>query len=1193
MASNVDVSFDRQPTDAVWEILDSHLTKSHDAQPKSLSSLDLLHDDAPVLDFEVRYQLEVCISQNNFSEYGISKDFLQRLSKVPLGVAQSLLENVAHSKQRFYDPSEIFQATGLRQVKKRMVPPDCVIVHSVTISPTTLYLSTPTAEISHRILRRYASHADRFLRARFADEAFYGQIQASRRDSGDTEDEIFSHISRVLRNGIDVAGRHYEFLAFGNSQFRDKGAWFFAPAPGLTTEKMRSEMGTFDHIDTVSKYTSRIGQCFSTTRQVRSVPFNFNRKAITDISRNGYCFTDGVGKISPFFARMIGEEFKLIKSGEDYPSVFQFRMGGCKGVLALDPSLTGFTIHTRDSQMKFSTMTENLEIIRTSSFASASLNQQIILVLSTLGIDDQIFLSKLRDMLSNVKLAMVDEQVALEMLQRNVDMNQTTLALATMILDGFMKVHDPFTMSLLHLWRAWNIKYLKEKAKIAVQKSAFLLGCVDETATLAMDSGELPEIFLQIPDLDNKGRYRTVEGICVLARNPSLHPGDVRVVQAVACPALQHLKNVVVLPQKGDRPLANMCSGGDLDGDDYLVIWDEDLIPSLSERNHEPMDYTPPDPIRAIGPVTVRDMTNFFVSYMKHDNLPFIAINHRVFADSLWDGVKSDKCIELAQLHSQAVDFAKTGVPATLTDNLRPENWPHWMEKKNIPANRTYESGKILGLLYDEVERVEFVPQYERTFDKRILDSYPDTHPEVMSNILELKRQYDDDIRRVMAQHGIKTEFEVWSAFVMDHNRDVKDYSFAEEMGRLMGMIREHYRGLCCQMAGIDESGAHRNFAKLAPFVAAMYKVTAEQVVRATEEHQAGEERDGEAILHTTPLISFPWIFATQLGQIANSDNAGQPHQVTSLYTEAQAMAPINTAEMGPSPETSGSLTPNGAILSNPVLDVNAIIDLGRENSASDTSRAGSSSPSSPSSSIPSSFNFFADHSPIDLLTDDLHMNRSPIGAALDMHGIQDALIASEDEELVGLVSVKQQDGGHGIPQPQKPPDNVSGSFSTSSSAPSPVPSASSLLLLDAETRPLSLPDSSACSFLSAMSWDTLIFEPTACEADPGGSAFPATTSPGEFSSPVRSSVPPTRDCVPADRGDADKMGPGEQRSSRADGGDEEIQDENHRNHEYKERREKGTDNESTTQAFNCADAMTSGGKREKSAFEKLLDLTG
>ncbi|KAK8201884.1 hypothetical protein M8818_005408 [Zalaria obscura] len=176
-----------------------------------------------------------------------------------------------------------------------------------------------------------------------------------------------------------------------------------------------------------------------------------------------------------------------------------------------------------------------------------------------------------------------------------------------------------------------------------------------------MDSGELPEIFLQIPDLDNKGRYRTVEGICVLARNPSLHPGDVRVVQAVACPALQHLKNVVVLPQKGDRPLANMCSGGDLDGDDYLVIWDEDLIPSLSERNHEPMDYTPPDPIRAIGPVTVRDMTNFFVSYMKHDNLPFIAINHRVFADSLWDGVKSDKCIELAQLHSQAVDFAKTG----------------------------------------------------------------------------------------------------------------------------------------------------------------------------------------------------------------------------------------------------------------------------------------------------------------------------------------------------------------------------------------------------------------------------------------------------------------------------------------------------------------------------------------------------
>ena len=60
----------------------------------------------------------------------------------------------------------------------------------------------------------------------------------------------------------------------------------------------------------------------------------------------------------------------------------------------------------------------------------------------------------------------------------------------------------------------------------------------------------------------------------LLARNPSLHPGDVRIVRGVDVPALHHLKDVVVVPQTGDRPIVNMSSGGDLDRDEFLVIWD-------------------------------------------------------------------------------------------------------------------------------------------------------------------------------------------------------------------------------------------------------------------------------------------------------------------------------------------------------------------------------------------------------------------------------------------------------------------------------------------------------------------------------------------------------------------------------------------------------------------------------------------
>jgi len=38
------------------------------------------------------------------------------------------------------------------------------------------------------------------------------------------------------------------------------------------------------------------------------------------------------------------------------------------------------------------------------------------------------------------------------------------------------------------------------------------------------------------------------------------------------------LVNVVVFSSKGDRPKADMMSGGDLDGDEFFVCWDSDLL---------------------------------------------------------------------------------------------------------------------------------------------------------------------------------------------------------------------------------------------------------------------------------------------------------------------------------------------------------------------------------------------------------------------------------------------------------------------------------------------------------------------------------------------------------------------------------------------------------------------------------------
>ena len=98
--------------------------------------------------------------------------------------------------------------------------------------------------------------------------------------------------------------------------------------------------------------------------------------------------------------------------------------------------------------------------------------------------------------------------------------------------------------------------------------------------------------------------------------------GDCGATDGLDVPQLHHLKDVVVLPQTGDRDVASMCSGGDLDGDDFLVIWDQDLLPS--EWNVEPMDYSRPYVPEPGDQIDVDDLTTFFVTYMKNDTLASI-----------------------------------------------------------------------------------------------------------------------------------------------------------------------------------------------------------------------------------------------------------------------------------------------------------------------------------------------------------------------------------------------------------------------------------------------------------------------------------------------------------------------------------------------------------------------------------------
>lgn len=196
------------------------------------------------------------------------------------------------------------------------------------------------------------------------------------------------------------------------------------------------------------------------------------------------------------------------------------------------------------------------------------------------------------------------------------------------------------------------------------------------------------------------------------------------------------------------------------------------------------------------------------------------------------------------------------------------------MEKS--PA-RSYRSNGILGKLYDMVDGKPFDcrENYTLHFDTRILQRFQ-LGNDVLKKARRIKSQYDIAMRRIMGQLEIRTEFEVWTTFILSKPRVGTDYKVQEKVGRESAGLKNQFRDLCIKAAG------GRDFDTLAPFIAAMYRVTWEELRIALHETRQPHVRpDGKVGLRritarSMPLITFPWLFPDELGRIATGSERGE-----------------------------------------------------------------------------------------------------------------------------------------------------------------------------------------------------------------------------------------------------------------------------------------------------------------------------
>ncbi|KAF4169051.1 hypothetical protein CNMCM6936_009648 [Aspergillus lentulus] len=591
------------------------------------------------------------------------------------------------------------------------------LIHRVMVTPTRVTLHGPEPEPFNRILRRFPNHHDNFIRVQFCDEEG-GDLYFNSRVNFD---DVFSRFKNVLTRGIQIAGRTYSFLGWSHSSLRAhsfSSPFFDANGNFQTYFSIIKALGDFSKIISPARCAARIGQAFSETPF--AVPIKANNINIVEVpdmrSEDGSrVFSDGVGSLS------IGALHKIwanIPSKKGRPTCFQIRLGGSKGMIAVDSRLPGSVIQVRPSMIKFDADMIDLEICDMANKPiPLVLNRQMIKILEDMGVAEDWFFNLQTTQLQHLRSITASARNTAVFIKRQAIGDCFGLFRlfyqAHLLQINYKKV--PFLRSLVEAVVLREVRLLKHRARIPVKKGITLFGIVDETEFLQSD-----EVYVTFETVEGRFEPPPPPGRLLITRSPALHDGDIQQAYQVLPPAnhpLRQHRNCVVFSAKGDRDLPSKLSGGDLDGDIYNIIWDPEARPKCTFK---PADYPRVEPLSVGRLVTADDMADFFIDFMRTDHLGVIATRHMILADQKDEGTSHPDCKRLAQLHSTAVDFSKTGIPVELgelpkANNFRPDFLAPGPQAHIYAKSDIYLDRYVLQTAYDEDDDHELPRKYYRS----------------------------------------------------------------------------------------------------------------------------------------------------------------------------------------------------------------------------------------------------------------------------------------------------------------------------------------------------------------------------------------------------------------------------------------------------------------------------------------------
>ena len=722
---------------------------------------------------------------NQVSDFRILK---VALSKIVASVSQA-------ETNYFFDFEGIFSEYLSFPPTSSLPPPNYRYIECAMVTPSRLVPLYPVLTQCNRLYRRYP-------RVRFLNLAFREEDEGELRDR-----RVIERVKNVLEKGLCVCGARFYFLVCSSSQLRSKRAVFIQIEEELAADRIKEMRQLFigeTVIKNETKFLSRLG-LFCTSDHPTLEMREEETLCLRDIQAgNGLLVTDGAGKIRRSLAlNVLGG----LREDRDCPpldsvTALQVRLAGLKGVLTIvdgdvDPDFKQHpdsTIMYRESMKKIDwpKSESTLCIVKLGKYNKLCLNIQMLNLLTSLedGGEGERWDPKPRlrtlytRQLERFARIFTDYEIAQKELVQNLPnyFEQTCLY--------FDILREPYFLKVLRCVYTYNIRNLIDKVHIPIEQGCLLMGIPDPIGVLKDG-----EVFITFQEGENKSK--TIwEGRVLVYKNPCLHPGDLLTPTAVDKQELRRLHNVIVFSIRASTSLPACSGGGDLDGDEFAVIWDQGLIPPPSAA-FPPLNYDEllkshkPEPAEGSGSdILLQDDPNIqsrlaeaYCSVVSNESLGIIAHYHLSICDQKSAGARDPLSIQLAESASLAVDSPKTGIIPVIPDEAKrlisQNGYPDFMQKRE---STSFRSQKLLGEVYHLAKEV----CYETSEWTDILN-YDGKHNlgESPAGTLPLSafqlpgylqfaedasaryREYCTGVQRLMLAFGVGTEAEVVSGLVV------------------------------------------------------------------------------------------------------------------------------------------------------------------------------------------------------------------------------------------------------------------------------------------------------------------------------------------------------------------------------------------------------------------------------------------